>query len=115
VLRATGNDHYIRHTNQIQADVTAGEPLHVAFARSGALPSEFLDALAAAEESGQTVESMGRLSHRYEEEAESAIKALALIFGFLVAAFVMGIIVLMIFRLFGFYLGTLNEAVRTTR
>jgi type IV pilus assembly protein PilC len=115
VLRATGNDHYIRHSNQIYADIAAGEPMHVAFARSGAFPTDFLDALAAAEESGQTVESMGRLSQRYEEEAESAVKTLALIFGFCVAAIVMGVIVMMIFRLFGFYLGTLNEAVEMTR
>ena len=70
VLRATGNDHYIRHTDQIVADVAAGHPLHVAFARSGAFPATFIDALAVAEESGQTVESMDRLSKRYEEEAE---------------------------------------------
>ncbi len=61
-LRATGNDHYIQHTDQIVADVAAGHPLHLAFARSGAFPATFIDALAVAEESGQTVESMGRLS-----------------------------------------------------
>jgi type II secretory pathway component PulF len=115
VLRATGNDHYIRHTNQIVADIAAGSSLHVAFARSGAFPAEFIDALAVAEESGQMVESMDRLSKRYEEEAESAIKTLAAIFGFAVAAMVMGIIVLMIFRLAGFYIGTIQEAVDMTK
>jgi type IV pilus assembly protein PilC len=114
-LRATGNDYYIRHTNQVAALVAAGKPLHVAFARTGAFPADFLDALAVAEESGQTVESMDRLSKRYEEEAESAAKTLAVIFGFLVAMMVMGIIVLLIFRLAGFYIGTLNEAVEMTR
>jgi type IV pilus assembly protein PilC len=115
VLRATGNDYYIRHTNQVAALVAAGEPLHVAFAQTGAFPADFLDALAVAEESGQTVESMDRISKRYEEEAESAVKSLAVIFGFLVALMVMGIIVLLIFRLAGFYIGTLNEAVEMTR
>jgi type II secretory pathway component PulF len=84
----------------------------VAFARSGAFPSTFVDALAVAEESGQVVESMDRLSKRYEEEAESAVKALAVAFGTLVALLVMGIIVLMIFRLAGFYFGTINEALK---
>jgi type II secretory pathway component PulF len=112
VLRATGSDHYTRHTDQIVADVAAGRPLHVAFARSGAFPSTFVDALAVAEESGQVVESMDRLSKRYEEEAESAVKALAVAFGTLVALLVMGIIVLMIFRLAGFYFGTINEALK---
>jgi type IV pilus assembly protein PilC len=108
-LRATGNDHYIRHTDQIVADVASGQPVHVAFAASRAFPLEFLDALEVAEESGQTVESMGRLSKRYEEEAESAVKTLATVFGFLVGLLVMALIVLMIFRLAGFYFGTINS------
>lgn len=115
VLRATGNDYYVRHTDQVVADVAAGRPLHEALGRSGAFPAGFLDALAVAEESGRVVESMERLSNRYEEEAETAIKALAVSFGILVAALVMGIIILMIFRLAGFYIGTLNEAVELAK
>ena len=72
-------------------------------------------ALAVAEESGQLVESMGRLSRRYEEEAESAVKTLATIFGFLIALLVMTLITLMIFRIASFYLGTINEALEMTR
>jgi type II secretory pathway component PulF len=115
VLRATGNDYYIRHTNQITHSVAAGQPLHVAFAASGAFPADFLDALAVAEESGELVESMDRLSRRYEEEAEAAVRTLATIFGFLVALAVMGLIAFMIFRIAGFYLGTLNEALEMAR
>jgi type II secretory pathway component PulF len=111
-LRATGSDHYIRHTNQIAADIAAGQPMYAAFARSGAFPSTFIDALAVAEESGQTVESMDRLANRYEEEAEAAAKALAMILGVLVGLLVMGIIIFMIFRLAGFYFGTINEALK---
>jgi type II secretory pathway component PulF len=113
-LRSTANDYYIRHTNQIVNIVTAGEPLHVAFAASHAFPSEFIDALAAAEESGRIVESMERLSNRYEEEAESAIKILAKILGFAVAGCVMAFIVFLIFRLANFYIGTINDAVKMT-
>jgi type IV pilus assembly protein PilC len=115
VLRATGSDYYIRHTNQIVADVAAGHPMHLAFARSGAFPPHFLDALAVAEESGRLVESMDRLSKQYEEEAEAAVKALAVVFGTLVALAVMGIIAMMIFRLAGFYFGTINDALEMTR
>jgi type IV pilus assembly protein PilC len=115
VLRSTGNDYYIRHTDRVVADVAAGNPLHIALGRSGAFPGEFLDALAVAEESGRMVESMEKLSQRYESEAETAIKAIAVILGILVAALVMGIIVYMIFRLAGFYVGTINEAVEMTK
>ena len=115
VLRATGNDHYIRHSDEIVRYLAAGDPLHLAFARSGAFPRDFIDALAVAEESGRLVESMDRLSRRYEEEAEAATKTLAVIMGFAVGGIVMGIIVILIFRLAGFYLGTINEALEMTR
>jgi type II secretory pathway component PulF len=115
VLRATGNDHYVRHTDQIVANVAAGHPLHLAFARSGAFPLDFVDAMEVAEESGQTVESMERLSKRYEEEAESAVRMLASIFGFAVGMLVMALIVLMIFRLAGFYFGTINSLLKDTK
>jgi type II secretory pathway component PulF len=114
-LRSTANDYYIRHTDQIVNTVTAGEPLHVAFAQSHAFPSEFIDALAAAEESGRIVESMDRLSNRYEEEAEAAVKILAKVAGAVIAVCVMGFIVFLIFRLANFYIGTINDAVKMTR
>ena len=114
-LRSTANDYYIRHTDQIVNTVVSGEPLHVAFAKSRAFPPEFIDALAAAEESGRIVESMDRLSTRYEEEAESAVKTLATVLGFAVGLCVMAIIVFMIFRLANFYIGTINDAVKMTR
>jgi type IV pilus assembly protein PilC len=110
-LRSTANDYYIRHTDQIVNVVVAGEPLHVAFASSHAFPPEFIDALAAAEESGRIVESMDRLSTRYEEEAEAAVKTLATVLGFFVGACVMAFIVFLIFRLANFYIGTINDAV----
>lgn len=114
-LRATGSGHYARHTDQITSDVARGEPLHVAFALSGAFPADFLDALAVAEESGQSVESLERLSARYDEEAESSVRTLAVAFGLLIGLLVMAIIIFMIFRLAGFYLGTIDDALRMTR
>ncbi len=111
VLRATGNDYYMRHEQQIVADVATGLPLHAAFQRSGAFTADFIDALAVADESGRMVESMERLSQRYEAEAELAIKSIAVVLGLLVALLVMVLIVFLIFRLAGFYIGTINDAV----
>ena len=112
VLRATGNDFYIRHTEQVVADVAAGMPIHEALSATGAFPDEFLEALAVAEESGQTVESMDRLSRRYEEEAESALETLSKVAGFAVWLLVAALIILMIFRLAGFYFGAINDALQ---
>lgn len=110
-LRTTGNDFYIQHTNAIVADIARGDPLHVAFAHTRAFPADFIDALTVAEESGRVVESMERLSNRYEEEAELAIRTLSVAFGWLIGFCVMALIVLLIFRLAGFYIGAINDAV----
>ena len=111
VLRSTGNDFYIRHTNQMVSDVASGQPLHLAFANSLAFPPDFLDALAVAEESGQISESMARLTKQYEAEAESAMQWIAVAAGIVVWLLVAAIIIVMIFRLFMvFYLGPINDA-----
>jgi type IV pilus assembly protein PilC len=110
VLRAAGSDYYIRHTDQIVADVSAGMPIHEAFAATGAFPDDFIEPFAVAEESGQMVESMERLSRRYEEEAESATETLTRIAGFVIWLLVAALIITMIFRLAGFYVGTINKA-----
>jgi type II secretory pathway component PulF len=114
-LRTTGSEHFIQHTDRIVGDVGRGDPLHVAFSRSGAFPAEFVDALTVAEESGRIVESMERLSNRYEEEAELAVRTLAVAFGWFIGVCIMALIVLLIFRLFGFYLGAINNALNMAR
>ncbi len=111
VLRSTGNDYYMQHTQQMVADVASGQPLHLAFANSGAFPPHFLDALAVAEESGQISESMARLTKQYEAEAESAMHWLAVAAGVVVWLLVAALIIAMILRLFTvFYLGPINDA-----
>jgi type IV pilus assembly protein PilC len=114
-LRTTGSDHYAQHSDRIVADIGRGDPLHLAFSRTHAFPAEFVDALTVAEESGRTVESMERLSDRYQEEAELAVKTLSIALGWLIGAGVMAIIVFLIFRLAGFYIGTINDALKMGR
>jgi type IV pilus assembly protein PilC len=110
VLRATGSDFYEQHTERAVALVAAGQPLYKALGQTGAFPREFIDALEVAEESGQMVEAMGRLSRRYEEEADAALKTLTVLMGFVVWALVAGLIIFMIFRLAAFYIGAIQGA-----
>ena len=112
VLRATGSDFYVQHTDQAVGIVASGHPLYKAFAATGAFPSEFIEALEVAEESGAVVESMERLSKRYEDEASTAFKIITTIASVAVALLVMGLIVMMIFRIAGFYIGTINDALK---
>jgi type II secretory pathway component PulF len=114
VLRATGSDYYVQHTQEVVSLVAAGHPLHEAFGVTGVFPDDFLESLEVAEESGAVVESMERLSKRYEDEAQLALKVLTTIAGVAVALLVMGLIILMIFRIAGFYIGTINDALKMT-
>jgi len=114
-LRTTGSDYYVRHADAIVADIARGNPLHIAFAHTRAFPADFIDSLTVAEESGRIVESMDRLSNRYEEEAELAIRTLSVAFGWLIGFCVMAVIVLLIFRLASFYIGAIDNAVNMTR
>jgi type II secretory pathway component PulF len=110
VLRATGNDYYMRRSDQILAAIMAGQPLHVAFESTGVFPPAFIDAIQVGEESGELVETLGRLSHHYQEDAARAMKTLSVVAGVAVWLFVAALIIFMIFRLFGFYVGMLHEA-----
>lgn len=114
VMRAAGNDHYDQQTNKIVAHIVAGHSMADAFRATDAFPEHFLDALEVGEESGQLVESMQRLSGHYQQESESAMGTLSAVAGACVWMLVAGIIILMIFRIFGFYVGTINDAVNMT-
>lgn len=110
-LKATGSDYYTSHGKAITSAVEAGRPMHQAFAETGIFPSHFLDSLYVAEESGQIVESMSRLSRQYEAEADDAIRTLSTIFSFLVWGLIMIVIGAMVLRLFKvLYLDALSDA-----
>ncbi len=109
-LRSTGNHYYSRLSDEVVAGVLSGAEIHESLRRTGCFPEDFLETLEVGELSGQVVESMGRLSEQYDERARAAIGTLSTIAGFGVWALVATLIVVLIFRLASFYLGTLNDA-----
>lgn len=110
-LRATGSDYYISRSKEITDAVATGSPLHEAFAAAGIFPVHFLESLYVAEESGQIVESMARLSRQYEEEAEDALRTLSTMLSFAIWGGIMLVVAALIFRLFKvLYLDALNDA-----
>jgi type II secretory pathway component PulF len=108
-LRATRNAHYTRHIRRVDRAIEAGNPVHEAFLETGAFTTHFLDAVRVGEDSGRLVESMGILSRQYGEQAEAALRALAVVGGFAVWMLVAAIIIVFIFRLAFFYINTLNS------
>ena len=110
VLSLSGDGRFTRHGDAVAAEINEGRPLSVAFAKTGLFPTDFLDTLIVAEETGQIVESMSRLSRQYEEEAEHALSTLAVVAGIVVWGLVAALIITLIFRVFGFYTGAIYEA-----
>lgn len=111
-LRSTQNARYIDQIPLIEAEITAGNSIHEAFCRAGGYPQDFLDTLAVGEESGRVVESMGTLARQYQDQARAAMAMLTMFAGWAVWAMIATMIVVLIFRLFSFYLGAINNALR---
>jgi type II secretory pathway component PulF len=112
-LSSTQNVIYKQHIPAVLAAVGAGQEVHEAFRDTRVFPAGFLDAVQVGEESGQLVESMGNLSAQYQDEARSAMNTITVLIGVAVTALIAGLIIFLIFRVFGFYLGTINDALNT--
>jgi type IV pilus assembly protein PilC len=108
-MDASGNDAYRRLGPQIAANIERGMTLHSALDMTGAFPRDFLDALSVGEQSGLTAETMERLARDYQQRSVEKLGILARIFGGVVWATVALLIIMLIFRVYGSYLGTINK------
>ena len=93
----------------IDAAIARGDSIYDAFYQAGNFPNDFLDALQVGEQSGQLVESMEHLSRQYQDQARAAMATLTMLAGFAVWAAVATLIIILIFRLFSFYVGTIRS------
>ena len=109
-LRSTNNAWYTDQIERIDAKIAGGNSIHEAFCEADCFPADFLDALGVGEHSGQLVESMALLSRQYQDQARTALATLTMVAGFAVWAVVASLIIALIFRLFMFYLGAINDA-----
>jgi len=97
-LRSTQNARYTDQIPTIDAEIVGGNSIHDAFVVAGGYPTDFLDTLAVGEQSGQVVESMGRLARQYQERARMAMAALAVVAGVVVWMMIAAFIIVLIFR-----------------
>jgi type II secretory pathway component PulF len=106
---ATANARYSQHGPAVARAIGGGMTLHAALASTGAFPRDFLDAVHVGEQSGMLVETMRRQADNYQERARAALSILAQLLGYIVWALVAGLIIVLIFRLYGSYIGTINS------
>ena len=107
-LRSTRNARYTDVIKRIDAGIAAGQSIYDTFCDAGCFPPAFLDILHTGEHSGRLVESMALLSRQYQEESRAALVTLTRLAGVAVWMVVAAFIIVLIFRLFGFYRGMLN-------
>jgi type II secretory pathway component PulF len=111
-LRSMQNARYTDRIDEVVRNIRQGQEVSEVLAATGAFPPDFLDALEVGERSGRLPETMALLSEQYTDQAQRAMATLTVVAGFLVWAMVAALIVLLIFRIFNWYLGNINAALK---
>jgi type II secretory pathway component PulF len=109
-LAHSGNVKFADAAEPMMAVISRGRPIHEAMSEARVFPAAYVDAVAVGEESGRLVETLAILSRQQQEEARGALAVLVRLAGFAVWLLVAGLIITMIFRLAGFYAGTIQDA-----
>jgi type IV pilus assembly protein PilC len=109
-LQSTRNAVFIAKDQQVQDGIQNGESIHDALTKTGIFPIEFLHAVQVGEESGRLSETMEIIARQQLDAARRAMAALTKVAGYGVWLLVAGLIITLIFRLAGVYIGNLNQA-----
>ncbi len=99
-IKAAQNPWYESSLASVTGGIRANKEFHESFRAAGVFPSDFLNALEAAEMAGATSESLLRLAKDYEDRARAAMHILTLVATVLVMLLVFGVIIAAIFTLF---------------
>jgi len=96
----------------IEGRLLAGDSLSEALRASGRFPAVLVEGIAVGETAGTTAEVLARLSDQLADEARRGFEAAAKAAGGAVWLAVAGLIVLVVFRVFSFYVGMIQDAAR---
>ena len=107
-LNSTANDFYVQHVPEVRKQIQAGREMYATLQDTGAFPNDFVDALEVGEESGRVTETMLRMAESYQQQAQSSLSGAAMLATMLVWGSVGGILIFLIFRIYGFYLSQLQ-------
>jgi type II secretory pathway component PulF len=106
---------YAMYTDKIEAvtlGVRKGIPIHEALEATEVFPRDFVDSLEVGEQAGRLPESLVILSKQYQEQAQRALATLTVVAGFAVWALVAALIIMVVVRMFLFYIGMINAAAK---
>ncbi len=107
-LRSMQNATYTDHVPSVIDSVRRGESVAEALGATGVFPASFIDVIDVGERSGRLPESMVTVSRQYQDEARRALALITRIAGMGVWLMVAGLITMLIFRIFGFYMNQIK-------
>ena len=111
-LQSTRHPRFLDAIDPADAVLAAHESIYEALAQTAAFPGEFLDSVHVGEQTGNLVEAMAHLAKEYRARAEIALAFLTAVAGRIVKGIVAIFIIVIIFRIFGWYMGILNNAIK---
>jgi type II secretory pathway component PulF len=111
-LKSTHNVQFTDHQKLVHDMIQRGESINETLAATHAFPIELIHAIQVGEESGRLVETMEVVARQQLDSARRAMAVLTKVAGYLVWCVVAAIIISVIFRLFGSYIGQINELAR---
>jgi len=111
-LKATGNGAYASTAPSVNAALMEGEELARALDETGLFTDEYIHIVQVAETSGTVPEELHRLSPELEADARRSMRKMAVTASIGVWMMVAGLIIFLIFRIFMWYTGLINDALQ---
>lgn len=108
-LKNSQNVIYTSGIETVSSVLRCGNTISEALRATGSYPAEFLDVMEVGEQTGETSESMARLSKLYEDRAKAVLAALTILAGFLIWGLVATFLIVLIFRFASFYIGQIQS------
>lgn len=114
-LASTHNVEFTDQAARMDAVINRGHPIHEAMTEARIFPIELIHTVQVGEESGRLEETLAIVARQELESARSALTVLTRGAGWVVWLLVAGLIIALIFRMAGVYIGTINQALKAIK
>ncbi len=118
LLLSLASTHNIEFTDQaprVERVISRGHPIYEALMETRIFPIEFIHSVQVGEQSGRLDETLAVVARQELESARIALTMLTRGAGWVVWLLVAGLIIVLIFRMAGVYIGNINQALQAIK
>jgi type IV pilus assembly protein PilC len=118
LMLSVASTHNVEFTDQaarMEQVISRGHPIHEAMEEARVFPFELIHTVQVGEESGRLEETLAIVARQELESARSALAILTRGAGWVVWLLVAGLIIALIFRMAGVYIGNINQALKAIK